>query len=273
MPPGQGSWFYHEAHRLIYDAMLTLLERHDPIDLETVTDVLRRRGALEKIGGSVYLAELMEGVVTTANIVHHARIIRDKALYRSLINLATGISAGAYAQEELPDLIRRAHQSLLEIANVQTPASLVTMHRLMTDTIRQAQHANAHDLTGVPTGFHGLDFITNGFQPTTLVIVAARPSMGKSALALQFAQAAAQSGLPVIMFSLEMSSEELGVRLLCSEARVDSQRLKRGFLGRDEWGLIFEAGARLEQLPLYIDATSSLSVLDVRTRAQRLQME
>jgi replicative DNA helicase len=275
LPPGQGVWFYQDAHRLIYDAMVTLLERHDPIDLHTVTDVLRRRGSLEKISGSVYLAELMECVVTTANIAHHARIIREKALYRGMINIGSDLTASAYAQEELPALINRMHEALLSIAGAQTTARLTTMHTLMTDTIRNAQHADERDLTGVHTGFHGLDFITNGFQNTNLVIVAARPSMGKSALALQFAQAAAQSlnGLPVIIFSLEMSSEELGVRMLCSEARVDSQRLKRGFLGHDEWGLIFDAGARLENLPMYIDATSSLSVLDVRTRAKRLQME
>jgi replicative DNA helicase len=275
LPPGQGVWFYQDAHRLIYDAMLTLLERHDPIDLHTVTDVLRRRGSLEKISGSVYLAELMECVATTANIAHHARIIRDKALYRGMINIGSDLTASAYAQEELPALINRMHEALLSIAGAQTTARFTTMHTLMTDTIRNAQHADERDLTGVHTGFHGLDFITNGFQPTNLVIVAARPSMGKSALALQFAQAAAQSlnGLPVIIFSLEMSAEELGVRMLCSEARVDSQRMKRGFFGRDEWSLIFDAGARLENLPIHIDATSSLSVLDVRTRAKRLQME
>jgi replicative DNA helicase len=274
LPPGQSVWFYQEAHRLIYDAMLTLLERHDAIDLHTVTDVLRRRGTLEKVGGSVYLAELMEGFVTTANIAHHARIIRDKALYRGMINIGSDITASAYAQEELPTLITRMQEALLSIAGVQTTARLYSMRTLMTDTIRHAQHADERDLTGVHTGFHGLDFLTNGFQNANLIIVAARPSMGKSVLATQFAQAAAQSlnGLPVILFSLEMSAEELGIRMLCSEARVDSQRLKRGFLVGDEWGPIFDAGDRLGNLPIYIDATSSLSVLDVRTRAKRLQM-
>jgi replicative DNA helicase len=213
LPPGQGVWFYQDAHRLIYDAMLTLLERHDPVDLHTVTDVLRRRGSLEKVGGSVYLAELMESVATTANIAHHARIIRDKALYRGMINIGSDLTASAYAQEELPALITRMHAALLSVAGAQTTARFTAMRTLMTDTIRQAQHADERDLTGVHTGFHGLDFTTNGFQNANLIIVAARPSMGKSALALQFAQAAAQSlhGLPVVIFSLEMSAEELGV--------------------------------------------------------------
>jgi replicative DNA helicase len=275
LPPGQGIWFYQEAHRLIYDAMLTLFERHDPIDLQTVTDILRRRGTLEKIGGSVYLAELMECVATTANIAHHARIIRDKALYRGMINIGSDLTASAYAQEELPALINRMHEALLSVAGAQTTARLTSMRTLMTDTIRQAQHADERDLTGVHTGFHGLNYLTNGFQNTNLIIVAARPSMGKSCLAVQFAQAAARSlhGLPVIIFSLEMSAEELGMRMLCSEARVDAQHLKRGLIGRDEWGPIFDAGELLGNLPMYIDATASLSVLDVRTRAKRLQME
>jgi replicative DNA helicase len=124
LPPGRSQWFYQEAHRLIYDAMLTLLERSDPIDLQTVTDVLHRRGHLDKAGGSVYLAELMEGFVTTANVAHHARIIRDKALYRGMINVATDITAGAYGQDELADILQRTHQALLDIASVQSTSSV-----------------------------------------------------------------------------------------------------------------------------------------------------
>jgi replicative DNA helicase len=275
LPPGRGQWFYQDAHRLIYDAMLTLLERHDPIDLETVTDVLRRRGSLEKIGGSVYLAELMEGFVTTANIAHHARIVRDKALYRGMINIASDLSASAYAQEELPALVNRMQEALFSISGAQQTAAFSTLYTLVRDTIRQAQQADARDLTGVHTWFHELNRLTSGLQNGNLIIVAARPSMGKSALALQLALAAAQSleGLPVCIFSLEMSREELGSRLLCSEARVDSQRLKSGVCGQEEWALIWEASARMENVPILVDDTSSLSVLDVRTRAKRLQME
>jgi len=275
LPPGRGQWFYLDAHQYIYDAMATLLERHDPIDLEIVTDVLRRRGTLTEIGGSVYLAELTECVVTTANIAHHARIIRDKALYRGMINIGSDISASAYAQEDLPGLINRMQEALLSISGAQSTSAFSTLHDLMTDTIRNAQHADERDLTGVHTGFHGLNSLTSGFQNANLIIVAARPSQGKSALALQFALAAAQSlnNLPVAMFSLEMSSEELGMRILCSEARVDSQRMKRGFLDRDEWALIMTASHRIDNLQILIDDTSSLSVLDVRTRAKRLQTE
>ena len=275
LPPGRDNWFYLEAHRLIYDAMMTLMERSDPIDIETVTDVLRRRGTLDKVGGSMYVAELTETVVTTANVAHHARIIRDTALYRGMINIGSDLSASAYAQEDLPALINRMQEALLSVSGAQTTASFSTMHDLMTDTIRNAQHADERDLTGVHTGFHGLNFLTSGFQNSNLIIVAARPSHGKSALALQFALSAARSlnNLPVAMFSLEMSREELGIRILCSEARVDSARLRSGFSDRDEWNLIMDTSNQLDSLPIMIDDTSSLSVLDVRTRVKRLQRE
>ncbi len=275
LPPGNGGWFYEEANRLVYDAMVTLMERSDPIDMQTVTDVLRRRGSLDKVGGSVYLAELVECCVTTANIAHHARIVRDKDLYRGMINIGSDITASAYAQEDLPALINRTQEALMGVSGAQTSASFSTLHDLMTDTIRNAQHADERDLTGVHTGFHGLNFLSSGFQNSNLIIVAARPSMGKSALALQFALAAAQSlnGLPVAVFSLEMSRQELGMRILCSEARVNSQDMKRGFLSRHDWDLVMTASDRMDNLPILIDDTSSLSVLDVRTRAKRLQTE
>jgi replicative DNA helicase len=275
LPPGRGQWFYQDAHRLIYDAMLTLLERHGPIDLETVTDVLRRRGTLEKAGGSVYLAELMEYVTTTANVAFHARIVRDKLLYRAMINIGTDVTSGAYGQDELSEIIHRTHQALLDIASVQSTSSFTTMHDMIRHAIHQAEQAEDRDLSGVHTGVHRLNYLTGGFQNANLIILAARPSMGKSALAMQFALSAAQSigGAPVAIFSLEMSSQELGVRLLCSEARVDSQRLKHGFLDRAEFGQLFEAADRLNDVPILIDATSNVSVLDVRTRAKRLQME
>jgi replicative DNA helicase len=275
LPPVEGSWFYEAAHRLIFDAILTLHERHDPIDLVTVTEVLARRGLLDKVGGSVYLAWLLELFSSTANIPYYARLIRQKSLYRGLINLGTNISAAAYSQDDLPELINHIQHTVLQMSSAQSPAVFATLRDLLDETIRQAQHADARDLTGVHTGLHGLNTITCGFQNAHLIIVAARPSMGKSALALQFALAGAQSlnGLAVAVFSLEMSREELSMRILCSEARIDLVRMKRGFLGRDEWGLILDAGARLENLPMLIDDTSSLSVLDVRTRVQRLQRQ
>jgi replicative DNA helicase len=246
LPPMQGSWFYEEANRLIFDAILTLHERHDPIDLVTVTEVLARRGLLDKVGGSVYLAWLTELFSSPANLPYYARLVREKATYRGMINLATNISAAALSQENLPALLTHSQQALMQLSTSESPAAFSTLYDLLADTIRQAQHADERDLTGVHTGFHGLNTLTCGFQNAHLIILAARPSMGKSALALQFALAAAQSlhGLPVAVFSLEMSREEIIMRILCSEARIDSQRLRRGFLGRDEWGPIYETSAR-----------------------------
>jgi replicative DNA helicase len=250
LPPAQGSWFYEDANGLIFDAILTLHERHDPIDLVTVTEVLSRRGLLDKVGGSVYLAWLLELFSSPANIPYYARLVREKSLYRSMINLSTSISAAAFSQENLPELINHSQHMLMQMSMAQSPVVFATLRDLLDDTLRQAQHAEEHDLTGMHTGLHGLNTLTCGFQNAHLIILAARPSMGKSALALQFAPAAAQSlhGLPVAVFSLEMSREEISLRILCSEARIDSVRMRRGLLGTDEWGPIFDTSARLENL-------------------------
>jgi replicative DNA helicase len=268
-------WCAHDAHNLIDDAMLTLSERHTVIDLQTLTDILHRRGQLEKVGGSIYLADLMEAAVTTANTVHHARIVRDKQVYRSLINVATDLSASAYQQEDIADILGRINNALLGISTSHTAPSFIDMHSLMHETIVQAQRFEGQGPTGVHSGFHYLDSHTGGFQNGHLIIVAARPSQGKSALATQFAQAAsyALGGLPVPIFSLEMSKEELGARMLCSEARVDSMRMKRGLLAGQEWGQLMEAGDRLSELQVLIDDTPSVSVMDIRTRTKRLQMQ
>jgi replicative DNA helicase len=183
LPPGQ-AWFYNEAHRLVYDALLTLFERRDPIDLQSVTEVLHRRGHLEKAGGSVALAELLESVATTANTAYHARLIREKALYRSLINLGTQLTSSAYAQDELPAIPAEAHQGLLQVANAQTGGSFSSLQQLIQHAIHAAQHADARELTGLDTGFPDLNEKTSGFQPSDLVISAARPGLGKTALAM-----------------------------------------------------------------------------------------
>ena len=233
LPPVSGSWFYQEAHRLIFDAILTLYERDDPIDMVTVTEVLARRGTLEKVGGSVHLAELTELFTSTANIPYYARLIRQKSLYRGMINLGTNITASAYSQDDLSELINQSQHTLMQMSTAQSPAAFATLRDLLDATIGQAQHTDERDLTGIHPGFHGLNTITCGFQNAHLIIVVARPSMGKSALALQFALAAAQSlhGLPVAVFSLEMSREELSMRILCSEARIDSVRCGVAFWG------------------------------------------
>jgi len=265
LPPGRGSWFYRDAHRLIYDAMLTLMERNDSIDLQAVTDGLHRRNQLEKIGGSVYLASLMEEVTTTANTAYQARLVREKALYRALINIAMDMSA--CEQTNLQEVIERAHQAVLQVSGAQINDAFAEYSQLMRLAIHAAQHADERDLTGIDTGFPELNSLTGGFQNSTLILVAARPSMGKSSLAVQFAQSAAvmPNSAAVVFFSLEMSSDRLAQRSPCSEARVDSTLMKRGFLNRSDWGWVLNAGNRLERLPMVI----SLGASDRRQAAQR----
>jgi replicative DNA helicase len=273
LPPGQ-NWFYHDAHRLVYDAMLTLFERRDPIDLQTVTDTLYRRGHLEKIGGSVYLAELTESVGSTVNTAHHARIVREKALYRDLINVGTQLSASAYEQAELPAIVAQAHQALLQVANAQTHSVFATMTQLMSRAIHDAQNAEDRDLTGLDTGLFDLNRLTSGWQNSDLIILAARPSMGKTALALQLVLTVGRTqALPVLFFSLEMSKGPLATGMLCSEARMDASEIRRGGLSQTKWGQLMNASNRLCHLPVLVDDTPSVSMLDVRTRATRLQMD
>jgi replicative DNA helicase len=275
LPPSiNGSWFHDQAHHLVYDAMLTLFERREPIDIVTVTDVLRMRGHLEKVGGGVFLASLLEGAVTTANVAHHARIVRDKSLLRELINISTHLQASAYEQDDLQAIVSQATDSLTQVTHAQATSAFTGLDAMVIASIHEAERAREHEQVGVPTGFHGLDHLTNGWQPTDLIILAARPAMGKTSLGLQFALAAARrpSALPVAVFSLEMSRQQLSMRLVCSEARVDGARVRRGFVYGDEWVQFLDGAGRLHDLPIVVDDAPNVSVLDIRARLRRLQM-
>jgi replicative DNA helicase len=275
LPPGPGGWFYDGRHRLIYDAMLTLHEQGRPVDLPGLTDLLRRRGHLERAGGAVYLAELTECAVTTANVAHHARLVRDKALLRQVVNLGNSLVASGMAQAELPDILAQAHAALVRLAADQSTSAFAGMHALMVGAMHAAQHAGERDLEGLDIGFADLNALTGGLHASDLIVLAARPSMGKSALALQMAVAAARAheALPVAVFTLEMSNAQLALRLLCAEARVDAQRVRRGFTSQAEWARLWEASERLHALPLLFDESAALTPLDVRARAKRLQLE
>jgi replicative DNA helicase len=274
LPPGtNGSWFNDRAHRLVYDAMLTLFERREPIDLVNLTDVLRRRGQLAKVGGSPYLAELLERVVTPQNAAYHARLVRDKALLREVINISTCMQASAYEQAELQAIVSQATESLARVTNAQATSSFTAMDALVVASVHEAERAREHQDLGLPTGFHALDQILNGFQPTDLIILAARPGMGKTSLALQFALAAARQphASPVAVFSLEMSKQQLAMRIVCSEARVDSARVRRGFVHGPEWTQLMNGAGRLHDLPILVDDAPNVSFLDIRARLKRLQ--
>ncbi len=269
--------WYREAHRKIFQAMIDLSETNDAIDQITVCERLRRRNELEQVGGAAYLAQLVARVPTAANVRHHAKIVQEKALLRNLITAATDIVASGYQDaEKVDDLIDQAERKIFELADRRMRQSFVPVRQIVKGTFEMIErlYEKKERVTGVPTGFTELDDMTAGLQPSDLIIVAGRPSMGKTALALSIAQyAAIEKRLPVAIFSLEMSKEQLVLRLLCSEARVDSHKLRSGFLGRADWPKLTAAAGRLAEAPIFIDDTPAMTVLEMRAKARRLMAE
>lgn len=269
--------FYQHGHRLIYEAAVRLQEDGEPVDLVTVTDRLRREGALEKVGGAAYVASLVEMVPTAANIEHYARIIEEKSLLRTLIFVAARISEMGYDEREAADrLVDQAEQMIMELGARRTPGSFVPLKDILAHALERIERTyhNKGRIAGLPTGFADLDRLCSGLQPTDLIILAARPSVGKTALALNIAyEVAARQGLPVALFSLEMGKEQLVNRLLCAEGRVDQNRLRTGNLRDEDWERLAGAAAQAESVPLFIDDTGGASLRDIRARAKRFQAE
>lgn len=274
----QEDFFYREAHRRLFRAMRRLFERGTPLDVVTVVEELKGAGDLESVGGPAYLAELLEAVPTAANIDYHCRIVREKALLRRLIEAATRIiqdayNAGAANVEEILDL---AEHRVFEIAQSYERGGFIRLKELIWRTFEYIEklEAAAGGITGAPSGFADLDRFTAGFQPADVVVVAGRPSMGKTSIVLNFAQhVAVQKRLPVALFSLEMSKEMIVQRLLCSEARVDSNRLRTGRLDADDYTRLSTAAGHLSQAPIWIDDTPALTALELRAKARRLKAE
>ena len=270
------SAWYREAHRKIFQAMIELTEVNEAIDQVTVSECLRRRNELEQIGGA-YLAKLVAQVPTAANVRHHAKIVQEKALLRNLITVATDIVASGYRDsEKVEDLIDQAERSIFEIAERKMRPSFVPVREIVKASFETIErlYEKKERVTGVPTGFTDLDEMTSGLQPSDLIIVAGRPSMGKTALALSIAQyAAIEKRETVAIFSLEMSKEQLVLRMLCSEARVDAHKLRSGFLGRTDWPKLTSAAGRLAEAPIYIDDSPAMTVLEMRAKARRLKAE
>lgn len=272
--------FYRPSHRKIFEAILALFERNEPIDLLTVTEVLRKRNQIEEVGGSAYLASLMEAVPTAANVLHHARMVRETALLRSLINVATEVIAECYEHtEDVEELLDRAEQMIFEISEQRVNAAFANLKELLKDSIRYTEQLyERHELiTGLPTSFRDFDQLTAGLQPSDLIIIAARPGMGKTSFALNIARNVGvrvqEPRQPVAIFSLEMSKEQLALRMLCAEAEIDSSRLRRGYLDKKEWGRLVNAANDLSDTPIFIDDSPSLTALDIRAKARRLQAE
>jgi replicative DNA helicase len=271
--------FYRESHREIFRAMVELSDRSQPVDAITLTESLRSKGALEQIGGPGYIAELADAVPTAANVAHYARIVREKAVLRSLATIATDIAASAYeSNADVDEFLDTAEHRIFEISERRIKPAFHTMPELTRASLQilERLYENRELVTGVPTGFKDLDVLTAGLQPSDLIILAARPSMGKTALALNIAAYAAMEAEPkrgVAFFSLEMSKEQLVLRLLCSEARVDSAKARAGYLSERDFPKLAQAAARLSEAPIFIDDSSDTTPITLKAKCRRLARE
>ena len=269
--------FYRDGHQKIYQAMINLTERGEPVDLVTLAEELSQQNQLENIGGMAYLTTLANIVPTAANVGYYAKIAQEKAVLRSLINSATRIVSRCFeAKDDVDEIMDEAEQAIFEVSQRSNPQGFSLMKDILKGAFDRIDKlwGNKGGVTGVPTGFPDLDDMTSGFQNSDLIIIAARPSMGKTTLALNIAQhIAVNEKLPVAIFSLEMSKEQLVQRILCAQANVDAQRLRRGFLSEDDYPRLTKAAGPLAEAPLFIDDTAAISVMEMRAKARRLKSE
>lgn len=269
--------FYKPSHKEIFEGIMDLFNKNEPIDIVTVSEHLRDKDKLEKAGGRSYINDLALAVVTTANIEYYAKIIADKSLLRDLINAGTEIVSLAYEDEgSTGTTLDSAEKLIFDIAQQKPSSDLVPVKDLVLTSYEQIEYRynNKNEMLGVPTGFYDLDNMTSGFQKSDLVILAARPSMGKTAFCLNIAQnTAVKHKNPVAIFSLEMSKEQLVQRMLCSQAELDSNRLRTGHMQSEDWGKLTSAMGELADAPIFIDDTPAVNVLDIRAKCRRLCME
>ena len=269
--------FYRPDHKEIYDVIIELFDRAQPIDLITVSERLKLHGKLELVGGLEYLTNIATEVPTTANVKHYAKIVEEKALLRKLIKASTDIvDLGYNASEEVSYILDKAEQNIFDILQKRSSQGFVPIKDVLVDTFNKLEelYNNSGNITGIPTGFADLDFKTSGLHNSDLILIAARPAMGKTAFALNLAQnAAVHSNVPVAVFSLEMSREQLVNRMLCSEAMVDSNRMKTGKLEDNDWQKVAKALGPLSEAPIFIDDTPGVSITEIRAKCRRLKLE
>lgn len=271
--------FYRDAHGKIYGVMLDLYERNEAIDIITVSSLARDKGLVEKIGGITYLNSLVDLMPSAANIVHYAKMVREKALMRNLINAATIIIEKGHGLETNVDsYIDEAENLIFQVAENKFKPSFFSMKDLVMGNIQTIEllAQKKQSVIGVPTGFTELDRLTSGLQSSDLIIVAGRPSMGKTAFCLNIAQYVAtlkENPVPVGIFSMEMSKEQLVTRLLSSESEIDHSKLRAGMLSQGDWRRLSEAASKLIEASMFIDDSPSMSILEVRARARRLKKE
>jgi len=266
--------FYKESHARIFQAIIDLYAREQPIDLPIVTEELRRKGILEEIGGSFYIAQLTMRVMSSVHVEYHARIIWQKYLQRELIRVATEIQERAFDDGvDVEDLLNSSEQALFEITQGNIKNDIQQISLLLKEAIENIQNASKREdsLSGIPSGFTKLDRITAGWQPSDLIIVAARPSMGKTAFVLSMARnMAVDHGYPVALFTLEMSAQQLVKRMIISETELDSDRIRTGKLESYEWEQLYAKTGKLSEAPVFIDETPALSVFEFRAKCRRL---
>ncbi len=268
--------FYKPAHKVIYAAVLELFNKNEPIDIVTVSEHLRNKEELDTAGGRSYINDLALNVVTTANIEFYAKIIQEKEIKRALINAGSEIVAMSYENEDTSNVLDNAQKLIFNIAAQKDTTDLVGIQDLVVASYEQIEQRfnNKDDLVGVTTGFYDLDGITSGLQKSDLIILAARPSMGKTAFALNLAQNVAMKGKKgVAIFSLEMPKQQLVKRMLCAEAEVEANRVTSGNLQPRDWEKLVEAMTRLSEARIYIDDTSSITSIDIKAKCRRLMME
>ena len=269
--------FYRDAHKIIYEAMLALFNRNEPADIVTVTNYLDKENKLDKVGGITFVTALDNIVPTAANVNFHANIVREKADLRHLINTATDIAGMAYeATDDVSDVIDKSEKMIMEVANRQNVSTFTPMQEIVMETFDKINtlYESKGGLTGISCGFKDLDALTSGLQASDLILVAARPSMGKTAFTLNIAaNVALKEKKTVAFFSLEMSKQQLVQRMLCSEGGIDSQKLKNADLSTEDWEKLVRTADKVSAAPLYIDDTAGITVMELRSKARRLKAE
>ena len=268
--------FYKPAHRYIYEAMLQLFNQNERIDIVSVSDVLSFNSKLEMVGGRAFVNDLSFKTITTANIEYYAKIVQEKSIKRALINAGSEIVSLGYDLNSTGESLDSAEKLIFDIASKKAAKDMSHVKDLVLNSYEKIEYRYNHrdELTGVPTGFYELDNLTSGLQKSDLIILAARPSMGKTAFALNIAQnVAIKSKIPVAVFSLEMSKEQLVQRMLCSEAEVDTQKIRTGNMQRKDWDKLANSMSDISEAPIYIDDTAGCTLTDIRAKCRRLAME
>jgi replicative DNA helicase len=269
--------FYKSAHQKIFAAVTELFSRNEPVDLVTLSNILRTQNRLEEIGGATYLARLVDTVPLAVNAQHYAKIVHDKASLRRLIDKSNKIARRCFEDsDDVDNIIDFAESSIFEIAENKIKQSFYHIGKVIEDNIDALEERQGSKalVTGVATGFTKIDELTAGFQQSDLIILAGRPGMGKTAFALNIAQhAAVDTNIPVALFSLEMSKEQLSMRMLSSEAQIDSTKMRRGFISQNDWMKITDAAGVLSEAPIFIDDSPDITALEIRAKSRRLKMD